>query len=379
MDDHRPQSPAIQPLNSGQALKSTLRIQDFDETVADEGPLDASPGRRRGRQATIASTERRAVSPRRSVKAFAEARRREREHEQGTCPSEPNKGEAREEDGLARTTSDGSFPSQWSRLHVLSDGSVAATDRSAEADAPNAVQEERWKDKLHIDFDYLGTLLAKSEESQQPTFRVFANLRPDATALPHLPTMAADGSLIDVPTDQKKEECAAPSNRGPRQPADPNRFSCFSTAWESTIHAAEFGDLVLPGEDLQNLFRLPKGDMDGVWWLNIDNPTEEEIRVIGKAFGIHPLTVEDINTKENREKIELFPTYYFASFTSFNCVNHAKGIQYKPFNIYAVVFREGTLSFSFTPNTHASQVRTRISRLKDCASLSSDWICYALM
>ncbi|KAJ9161126.1 Mg2+ transporter protein, CorA-like protein [Coniochaeta hoffmannii] len=191
--------------------------------------------------------------------------------------------------------------------------------------------------------------------------------------------MAADGSLIDVPTDQKKEECAAPSNRGPRQPADPNRFSCFSTAWESTIHAAEFGDLVLPGEDLQNLFRLPKGDMDGVWWLNIDNPTEEEIRVIGKAFGIHPLTVEDINTKENREKIELFPTYYFASFTSFNCVNHAKGIQYKPFNIYAVVFREGTLSFSFTPNTHASQVRTRISRLKDCASLSSDWICYALI
>jgi magnesium transporter len=47
--------------------------------------------------------------------------------------------------------------------------------------------------------------------------------------------------------------------------------------------------------------------------------------------------------------------------------------------VYAVVFREGTISFSFVPNAHASQVQSRISMLKEHVLLSSDWICYALM
>src|SRR5690606_20700810 len=123
---------------------------------------------------------------------------------------------------------------------------------------------------------------------------------------------------------------------------------------------AELGDLVLPGEDLRNLFDLPSGE-DGVWWLNVNNPSKEEAAAICKAFGAHPLTTEDIATQESREKIELFPSYYFACFRSFNTVDDEEGYEeYEPFNIYAIVFREGTLSFSFAPNSHASNVRKRI-------------------
>jgi magnesium transporter len=53
--------------------------------------------------------------------------------------------------------------------------------------------------------------------------------------------------------------------------------------------------------------------------------------------------------------------------------------EFVPFNIYVVVFREGTLSFSYSSNSHASHVRKRIAMLKDYVALSSDWICYALM
>lgn len=119
--------------------------------------------------------------------------------------------------------------------------------------------------------------------------------------------------------------------------------------------------------------------MDGVWWLNMNNPTDEEIRAICKAFGVHPLTIEDICTQETREKIELFPSYYFACFRSFHVEEVDDGQQYEPFNIYVVVFREGTLSFSFSPNPHAANVRKRITMLKDYVALSADWICYALM
>jgi hypothetical protein len=125
----------------------------------------------------------------------------------------------------------------------------------AKEDAPDAVQQKRWKEKLHIDFDYWEILLAMSEDRKQPsTFRVFPNLQHDATVLLHLPTMAADGDHMHVSYEQ--------------------------------------GEL-------------------------------------------------------GREKVETFPTYYFATYAFFNCVNPAKGIQHTPFNTYVVDFREGTVSFSF--------------------------------
>lgn len=54
------------------------------------------------------------------------------------------------------------------------------------------------------------------------------------------------------------------------------------------------------------------------FWLDVLNPTEDEMKVISKTFGIHPLTSEDIFLGEAREKVELFKDYYFICFTSFD-------------------------------------------------------------
>lgn len=56
------------------------------------------------------------------------------------------------------------------------------------------------------------------------------------------------------------------------------------------------------------------------FWLDVLDPTEEEIKVLSKTFGIHPLTTEDIFLGEAREKVELFKSYYFVCFTSFDVV-----------------------------------------------------------
>lgn len=60
------------------------------------------------------------------------------------------------------------------------------------------------------------------------------------------------------------------------------------------------------------------------FWLDILNPTEEEIKVISKAFGIHPLTTEDIFLGEAHEKVEVFDDYYFVCFRSFDIVAEKK-------------------------------------------------------
>lgn len=54
------------------------------------------------------------------------------------------------------------------------------------------------------------------------------------------------------------------------------------------------------------------------FWLDVLNPTEEEMKVLSKSFGIHPLTTEDIFLGETREKVELFRNYYLVCFRSFD-------------------------------------------------------------
>ncbi|KKA27505.1 hypothetical protein TD95_001814 [Thielaviopsis punctulata] len=115
-----------------------------------------------------------------------------------------------------------------------------------------------------------------------------------------------------------------------------------------------------------------------VWWLDVMNPTEAELKVLAKAFGIHPLTAEDIMLQEAREKVELFRHYYFVNYRTFDQdVNSGEYLE--PVNMYVVVFREGVLSFHFGMTPHAANVRRRVRQLRDYLIVSSDWISYAII
>ncbi|KAJ9095287.1 hypothetical protein QFC21_005653 [Naganishia friedmannii] len=114
------------------------------------------------------------------------------------------------------------------------------------------------------------------------------------------------------------------------------------------------------------------------WWLDVLSPTDEEMRMLAKVFGIHPLTTEDILLEETREKIELFRNYYLVCFRSFDQDPYSQ-TYLEPLNMYIIVFREGTLSFHFRGTPHPQNVRRRIKSLKDYISVTSDWISYALI
>ena len=423
LDDHRHQSISVQKPRSRRGTVDTMysanvpnRVnpdlglvndgllhtvaRDFEEAIADEesGGISPRPGRsaqgNRSRRGTVTTIDRRSVSPPNSVKAFADARRRERELSNADPNSAKAFAEARRLDDceLQRTISGTSRRSRRSRRYTNdNDGKSFASNKSAEEDVCFPLHSPTNKDTLQIDFEVLEDFIADEESRDktpprnQPQARVFHDLRtPSQGQIPTIVT--SDGNFVEIPShssstigEKQAETASINALTGEHQRLE-NRFEFFSSLGESTIHAAEFGDLVLPGEDVRSLFTFPEGvELDGAWWLNMNNPTEEEIRAICKAFGVHPLTIEDIGTQEAREKIELFPSYYFACFRSFHVEEIDDGQEYEPFNIYVVVFREGTLSFSFSPNPHAAHVRKRITMLKDFVALSADWICYALM
>lgn len=165
----------------------------------------------------------------------------------------------------------------------------------------------------------------------------------------------------------------------------PYRFSFYSNSLPTAIHARSLDELPADGQTFEQLFpsidspSASSNDSDDTtWWLDILNPTDEEMKTLSKVFSIHPLTTEDILMEETREKIELFRNYYFVCFRSFDQDPYSP-THLEPLNMYIIVFREGILSFHSMPTPHPQNVRRRIKQLKDYINVTSDWISYALI
>lgn len=153
-----------------------------------------------------------------------------------------------------------------------------------------------------------------------------------------------------------------------------DRFTFFNSRSEMKPQGPTLGTLISNGQTFEDLFTSEKN----IWWLDCLDPTPAELKTLGRAFGIHPLTIDDIRQKETHEKVELFQNYYFLCFNSFN--NDKNSDHYlDPINVYFVVFREGVISFHFTPISHTGNVRRRVRQLRDYVNVSSDWLCYALL
>ncbi|KAH2307189.1 hypothetical protein KXV94_002076 [Aspergillus fumigatus] len=150
------------------------------------------------------------------------------------------------------------------------------------------------------------------------------------------------------------------------------QFSFFTTKLDSVIHASSINSLASIYGPLHTL--LDSGEHDGIWWLDVTDPSDGDIELLSRLFDIHPLTTEDIKIRETREKIELFGPYYFLSLRPPQQAEDVPGSRTSGCNVYAIIFREGVLSFTFGNNPHTSHVRSRIKDHQSHLFLTSDWI-----
>ena len=79
------------------------------------------------------------------------------------------------------------------------------------------------------------------------------------------------------------------------------------------IHSFVFSDGKLVGRDLElEALRLVCADKGLVVWVDLDNPTDDEIKAILEGvFQFHPLAIEDCVTPSSLPKIEDYETYLF--------------------------------------------------------------------
>ncbi|KAI9464291.1 hypothetical protein F5148DRAFT_1299927 [Russula earlei] len=296
-------------------------------------------------------------------------------------------------------------PSQISISGDMSSGGSGADFRLP---APHAVRERKLSQSNALPRRHGGGKMALFEGLPgAPPASLTAGIAPPLSAVP---------SFADLPS----------ATGGGVGHDRPYRFSFYSNALSATIHARSLSELPADGQSFEDLFagvgglapsqgqrqpaphrapqsthpfaRTPREDMKvaqgengsaaykdlvaadpgHTWWLDVLSPTDEEMKMLSKVFGIHPLTAEDIQMEEAREKIELFRTYYLVCFRSFDQDPYSP-THLEPLNMYIIVFREGILSFHFRPTPHPQNVRRRIKQLKDYISVTSDWISYALI
>lgn len=158
------------------------------------------------------------------------------------------------------------------------------------------------------------------------------------------------------------------------------QFTFFSINPNETVSSPRLGDLLSVVETCGDASTSNTDEEAGSWWLDVFNPSPDEIGVICSAFRVHPLVCEEVTTHQTREKLEVLGSYYFLCLRSFIADKPSRE-SLSATTLYFVVFGAGLLSFSLGDNRHSSQVRRRISRLKakDTIQLSADWICYAFI
>ncbi|KAI8975227.1 hypothetical protein BDF20DRAFT_877509 [Mycotypha africana] len=154
-----------------------------------------------------------------------------------------------------------------------------------------------------------------------------------------------------------------------------------------TFYLTELGSI--KSRSLKQLLQTPTGKQQGKtvadllvqstsWWIDIFAPSNDEMRTLSKIFKIHPLTTEDIQAQEARDKCEIFQNYMFISFRSFNHDFHSSEYL-EAVSFYIVIFKDGVLTFRFQDLPHPHNVRKRIHQLKDFIKVTPEWINYALI
>lgn len=319
------------------------------------------------------SSSSRSSSPANSVEAFAEPRRRQR------ATTVDSRAPSFIENLRTRGYSGGTAQ----RRPTLTSLSLppplnAQTDERVEVDVTFPINEEPGK-TYRIDYEELEEFVALHEQGLIPE----ESLQGQTPELDGEQGKPRYGSVVTKPLEHPSNESSPDLNEksfgsknltGVEEPRE--RFIFFSSEYQGIMAAHRLGDFTKNGTSFRDMFEV--GPDGGVWWLDVQSPTKAELEVIAKAFKIHRLTREDIETQESREKVELFPQYYFVCFRSFNPDSKSDDFL-EPVHVYIIVCGDGVLTFSHSPTPHARNVRKRIGALKDFLSLGPDYICYAMM
>lgn len=75
-------------------------------------------------------------------------------------------------------------------------------------------------------------------------------------------------------------------------------------------------------------------DLQHVFWLDLQNPTEQELARIAELFHLHPLAIEDASNEHQRPKVEEYEHFLFLVFHTVNLDDSKRGLTMGELDIF---------------------------------------------
>jgi len=114
------------------------------------------------------------------------------------------------------------------------------------------------------------------------------------------------------------------------------------------------------------------------YWVDVLNPTSEQIEELQQALGFHPLTSEDLLLKGTREKLEEYPSYLYLVFNERQRVPNSN--RYRDVNMNLLIFPPGIIvSIHLLPVKSLTQVMYHVQHGTMPADVTVDWVAYKFL
>jgi magnesium transporter len=122
---------------------------------------------------------------------------------------------------------------------------------------------------------------------------------------------------------------------------------------------------------VSNLLEEP----DAVVWLDLEDPSEEDLRMLQEEFGLHPLAVEDTLHRDQRSKVEAYEDHFFL-------VVHALGLEgdeMRDSEIHVFAGHGFLVTLRYAPLFDMATVRRRWDKQPDLAKEGGGALLYTLL
>jgi magnesium transporter len=111
-------------------------------------------------------------------------------------------------------------------------------------------------------------------------------------------------------------------------------------------------------------------------WLDVANPSDEELHLIGKEFSLHPLSIEDTHNRNQRPKLEVFPSYFFVAMHGMSVDSSNQLVDSE---IHAFAGHRFLVTLRYDPPFDITGVLKRWDRQPELTNEGGGFLLYALL
>lgn len=232
-----------------------------------------------------------------------------------------------------------------------------------------------------------------SDEDDVESFASHVRTRPLPLPVDSLRRATNASSLTASPSDIIRPDVSNPALFSkPFQAYSPTIKYTFYSSRTDIRQAWSLEGLVQSGETESSLFAM---GTESPFWIDVVSPGVDDLSRLASSFGVHPLTTEDIQMADNREKCEIFEQYLFlcvqtcdqkflasaASVGTRSSIDSGNSALLGPATLYILIFPDYVISVHHQPIPHVKRVLRRLYALKTSPylNLTSDWIMYSLL